>query len=574
MATAIIGGPAFAQEGLPVQQFAPAPGGDNNYVTVQGTGVLPDMMPAVGIYLNYAHNPLILRRIGNGEEISLIEHHLQLDLIAALGLFDILEVGISIPLTLYQKAGDPGTSLTPAPVDSFTTGDIRLYPKVSILHDPEGFGLSFLALVTLPTGSPENLQGNDSVTIEPRVALEYAFTEQFRIGLTAGFIWRPEAQKLFNIDVGNELTFGAGIEYEVIEKELAIIAEGYGKYSLESDTQAEELPVEVGLAARWWPVQQHALTLGVARGLTEGYGAPDFRVYLGYNYTPKEDDDPDGDGIKSRVDQCPNDPEDFDNFQDEDGCPDKDNDRDGILDVKDKCPNDPEDFDGFEDTDGCPDTDNDKDGIPDSSDQCPNDPEDMDGFKDDDGCPDPDNDNDGVPDALDKCPADSEDKDAYEDDDGCPDPDNDGDGILDVDDRCPNKPGQDCDSFVDKCEIVILDRVEFKYDKDEIDEQKSKPILEAVAGVLKANPWITLIQVQGHTDADGGEAYNQNLSERRAAAVVAWLTNSGGIEGSRLTPKGFGKSKPIDTNKTPAGRQKNRRVQFIILEPTQENCKK
>jgi outer membrane protein OmpA-like peptidoglycan-associated protein len=65
--------------------------------------------------------------------------------------------------------------------------------------------------------------------------------------------------------------------------------------------------------------------------------------------------------------------------------PDRDHDK--IVDSKDKCPNDPEDYDGFEDEDGCPDPDNDKDGIPDVKDKCPNTPEDIDGYQDDDGCP-------------------------------------------------------------------------------------------------------------------------------------------------------------------------------------------
>ena len=75
-----------------------------------------------------------------------------------------------------------------------------------------------------------------------------------------------------------------------------------------------------------------------------------------------------------------------------------DRDQDGIPDSLDKCPNVPEDWDGFEDADGCPDYDNDKDGIPDSLDKCPNMPEDFNGFEDADGSPDYDNDKDGVPD--------------------------------------------------------------------------------------------------------------------------------------------------------------------------------
>src|SRR5687767_13102044 len=65
--------------------------------------------------------------------------------------------------------------------------------------------------------------------------------------------------------------------------------------------------------------------------------------------------DRDGDGVADEKDKCPDDPEDFDGFQDADGCPDPDNDKDGILDVNDKCPNEPETVNGFQDEDGCPD---------------------------------------------------------------------------------------------------------------------------------------------------------------------------------------------------------------------------
>jgi len=587
------GGQAYAQEGsLPVQQFAPAPGGDNNFVTVQGASVLPSFKPAAGIYLNYAHDPLVLRRIDSGEQVSLVEHHLQLNLIAALGILDVFEIGLSIPLTLYQTQGaeNPDVGVPPRDLEAFTTGDIRLYPKLSILDDPQGFGLAFLALISLPTGSPDNLQGNESVTIEPRLTGEYAITDTFRAGLSVGFLWRPTAQNLFNIDLGNELTFGAGLEYEVARDAFSLILEGYGKFSLESNTQGEERPIEVSLAGRFWPAAGHALTLGIARGLTDGYGSPDFRVFLGYNFTTPSDDDLDGDGIKNSLDRCPANPEDFDQFEDEDGCPERDNDKDGILDVNDKCPLQPEDIDQFEDEDGCPDPDNDKDGILDDADRlgdrdCRNEPEDRDGFQDEDGCPDPDNDNDKVldvndgpagPEGFGTCMNIPEDMDGYEDEDGCPDPDNDGDGILDADDRCPRDPNNlpGCGLVeIGTCEILILEQVYFKYDKAIIDEQKSKPLLDAVASVLNANPKIKLVEVQGHTDSDGDNAYNKRLSQRRADAVREFLVKKGAVEQGRLKGMGYGEEKPIDTNATPAGRQKNRRVQFYILDPSQEKCK-
>jgi OOP family OmpA-OmpF porin len=119
---------------------------------------------------------------------------------------------------------------------------------------------------------------------------------------------------------------------------------------------------------------------------------------------PEGPGDQDGDGIKDPDDKCPRVPEDKDDYQDDDGCPEEDNDADGLADRVDKCPNDPEDRDNFEDDDGCPDLDNDKDGLADRVDTCPNEPEDKDAFEDDDGCPDPDNDKDSFADTVDKCP--------------------------------------------------------------------------------------------------------------------------------------------------------------------------
>ncbi len=101
-------------------------------------------------------------------------------------------------------------------------------------------------------------------------------------------------------------------------------------------------------------------------------------------------DDPDMDGTSGSNDLCQNMPEDIDNFQDQDGCPDFDNDNDGIYDNQDRCPDNAEDFDNFRDDDGCPDigNDNDNDGIIDTKDLCPNEKEVINNYKDDDGCPD------------------------------------------------------------------------------------------------------------------------------------------------------------------------------------------
>ncbi len=185
-----------------------------------------------------------------------------------------------------------------------------------------------------------------------------------------------------------------------------------------------------------WPGQGWSSARMTCVGVPQ---CPEFYLVAGDTCTKgPEITDTDGDGIMDATDRCPKEPEDYDDFQSDDGCPDPDNDEDGLKDVDDSCPNEPEDKDGWRDDDGCPDPDNDADGLPDAQDRCPDDAEDKDGNQDDDGCPD-DDDGDGVPDSDDRCADAQEDRDGFQDDDGCPDPDNDGDGILDANDACADR---------------------------------------------------------------------------------------------------------------------------------------
>jgi outer membrane protein OmpA-like peptidoglycan-associated protein len=284
-------------------------------------------------------------------------------------------------------------------------------------------------------------------------------------------------------------------------------------------------------------------------------------------------------GGRGRVDECPDEPEDFDGFEDGDGCPDPDNDNDGILDVDDRCPNVPEDFDGDQDKDGCPegkpDRDRDGDGIPDSRDKCPDDPEDRDGFEDTDGCPDPGNDKDGIPDKEDQCPDDPEDKDGFEDEDGCPDPDNDRDQIPDVRDKCPNDPEtyngyQDEDGCPDKgkviiegSDIVILEKINFETASAAI-LPESMPIVEAVAATLKGHPEFQVVEVAGHADERASDAYNLQLTNSRTASVVNALVQRG-VTRNRLVSRGYGEYCPLDKASNPVAWEKNRRVEFKVV---------
>jgi OmpA-OmpF porin, OOP family len=226
-----------------------------------------------------------------------------------------------------------------------------------------------------------------------------------------------------------------------------------------------------------------------------------------------------------------------------------DRDGDGIPDHLDLCPDDPEDFDGFEDEDGCPDPDNDGDGIPDVRDQCPNDPEDFDGFEDADGCPELDRDGDGVPDHADACP------DVYaETEDGFP--------LPEPEPEPEPEPPQYTLVVVTEDKIELKQTVHFETAKSTI-RRVSFPLLDEVAQALRDHPDLR-VRVEGHTDTRGSERYNLRLSQARAESVRDYLVRAG-IDGSRMIPKGYGFSVPIADNRTAAGREQNRRVEFVII---------
>lgn len=247
-----------------------------------------------------------------------------------------------------------------------------------------------------------------------------------------------------------------------------------------------------------------------------------------------------------------------------------DRDGDGILDPNDKCADSAEDLDGVEDTDGCPeDQDTDGDGIADSKDLCVAEAEDTDGTLDTDGCPELDNDGDRIADVDDKCVDQAEDPDSFADEDGCPDLDNDADTVADVDDACPNETGivaeKGCpsrykDVIVTNDKVVITQQVFFETNKAKIRSQ-SFELLNTVGQVLRDYPEVR-VEVQGHTDDKGADKANLKLSQARADSVRDYLIGRG-IEPYRMTAKGYGETKPIDSNKTTAGRAANRRVEFV-----------
>ena len=115
-------------------------------------------------------------------------------------------------------------------------------------------------------------------------------------------------------------------------------------------------------------------------------------------------------------------------------------------------------------------------------------------------------------------------------------------------------------------QIVIHEKIQFETNKAAI-KPESSSLLDEITGVIKQNPQIKRLSIEGHTDSTGADKHNQKLSEQRAAAVQDYLVQHG-VETDRLSSRGWGKSRPIGDNSTATGREENRRVEFVIVEQT------
>jgi OOP family OmpA-OmpF porin len=191
------------------------------------------------------------------------------------------------------------------------------------------------------------------------------------------------------------------------------------------------------------------------------------------------------------------------------------------------------------------------------------------------GCPQ-DSDGDGVADSADKCP--NTPRGTKVGSDGCP-ADSDGDGVTDDKDRCPDTPrgasvdAQGCPEKAPAAALaplipeskksLVLEGVNFDTNSAHL-QSSSTAVLDRVADGLKSHPEAR-VEVGGHTDSQGNDAYNMKLSRDRANAVKDYLIGKG-VPAKQLEAKGYGETKPISDNKTAGGRAVNRRVELKRLD--------
>jgi outer membrane protein OmpA-like peptidoglycan-associated protein len=453
--------------------------------------------------LSHAQEPVFreVKRIGEPTRTAYpVWFRRQIDLAASMGLFDFMEVGLSIPVVIYQISEDP---IDDSDVQRAGIADPRIDFKARFF-ERNGTSVGAGAVLTLPLGhyasSGRDYLGSKLPSLQPLIMMESHFGALL-LAANGGFIIRQEASA-GSTRQPSAITWNVGAAFDVDDFDephgFRLATEFHGEAGIDFD--GTSVPVEMLVGFKYRTGNDLILTFGGGPGISRGLGTPVYRAMFGVAYDPI-------------VRSCPAGPEDMDGFQDNDRCIDPDNDQDGILDVDDKCVNEAEDIDKFQDTDGCPDVDNDGDRILDSVDRCPFIPEDVDKYEDEDGCPE-------------------------------------------------EGPGKPTVKITDT-QLLVSSKIYFDFDKATIKEV-SYPILDAVAETIVGNPHITQIRIEGHTDNEGLESYNQALSEERAKSVMDYLIGKG-VPETRLSYKGYGFTRPKASNDTEEGKAINRRVEFTII---------
>ena len=357
------------------------------------------------------------------------------------------------------------------------------------------------------------------------------------------------ARSKVKIDQSRAMVY-AGRGQLVLQAPLAYVVPfvvgGAGKLGAIGDSMGNDADVawHFGLGAKIALSPQLSLRLDGRDNLTSKFGASgkeqahSFEALLGLSAVierarkpqpapPAPPADSDHDGVIDVADRCPSEP-----GVAPGGCP-EDTDTDGVLDRDDYCPRE-----AGPAPKGCPivDLDPDKDSIPLPCDACPDEA----GVKPD-GCPVRDKDGDGIFDDKDKCIDEPETKNGFEDADGCPD-------------KMPDKVKK----FTGVVQGIVFDQGKATIRKE------SNAVLGGAVKVLLEFTSVG-IEISGHTSSEGDPAFNDKLSQERADAVKQWLVERG-VGAERIKTRGVGSAEPIADNKTNAGRAKNRRIEFKVLQ--------
>jgi OOP family OmpA-OmpF porin len=421
-------------EGFSLLRFEPAPAGDRFFsVNDASSSDVPEIVRAM-LLGHYTLKPTIVRTdADSGERREIVSSQLYAHLDASVVPLPWLLLNLDAPFALIQEGEGPAAPDSPA------LGDLRLGARARLVgseHAP--FSFAPAVDVWLPTGSEDNLTGDGSFRVLPKLNVS-GRAGPFIYAANVGYLFR-EYLDTGSLELGNSVNFGVGAGFLLVDDRLQIGAElnGGGFVASERDENfaSRTSPLEALFGAKF-RVSDVVIGGAVGPGLSDAPGtAP--RVVFSVAYAPaskyvREEEAPkdfgsvdrDGDGIDDNGDACPDEAGLASDDPSINGCPAasvSDRDGDGIPDGDDACPDQKGEPSSEAGKNGCPVPDRDGDGIPDPFDACP----DERGVRTTDnatnGCPTGprDTDLDGIEDAKDACPREAMSTAPGSPKDGCP----------------------------------------------------------------------------------------------------------------------------------------------------------
>ncbi len=264
-----------------VDRFLPAmdPG---PYLTVYGSQTIQPWRYHVGLFFDYARNPLEVG-LGGARRAGVVDNLFMTHAFGSLGITDWLHLSLGLPFAIYDDFNDPvaGTNTKAAAL-----GDLRFEAKFRLLDiDRHHFGVAFMPFIITPTGSGSKYVGNNSFAGGGKLILDADIKNRVQIGLNVGYMARDRVT-VFNTLQDDQFQYGLGIGVKVREW-FDVMTEVNGSTNISNFFGNEaESPFEIDAGLRFNLPHPEGLsvTVGGGFGLTFGYGTPDFRGLVGLTY--------------------------------------------------------------------------------------------------------------------------------------------------------------------------------------------------------------------------------------------------------------------------------------------------
>jgi outer membrane protein OmpA-like peptidoglycan-associated protein len=357
LVAALLAGGLARADGFDGQRFVPAIGAAGG-LNVERPTVPQHLGFGVGLFMNYGYDAVVDRDRPAGVTRHVLQHGFTLDFMGSIGFGDIFELAVGLPVDAVWM-GTATNFNGQALATNAGVGDIRVVPKMAWWFGKANLygSIGFMVPFYFPSGDDNALRGSGGVVIDP-VLLGGIAGRRWDFAFNLGFKARTDGKNP-DFTGGLELHWGIAGTFGLFRGKkvgLDLVVEWVGGFQPRAlGPGTIKVPMEADAALVVKPTREWSIYFGGAGGLDNGLAVPDGRAILGVRYAhrvPGEDRfaDSDHDGIINGKDRCPNEPEDFDGFEDSDGCPEPDNDNDGVLDDNDECP----DQAGPKSNDGCP----------------------------------------------------------------------------------------------------------------------------------------------------------------------------------------------------------------------------